>query len=529
MRYRILAGVLALALVFIGPGVAQAETLTAAADSYTKSDVPGSNFGTTTTIRLDGTPASIGYVKFDVPAGTVESAVLRLTAASSASSATTVHTTGSSWTESGLTYSNAPAIGAQLGFIPTTVAGGAHDVDVSSAVSGGSSAAFALATASGTARKFNSREAATGKPQLVVTFSTEQPPPPPPSSNTVDTVHTLVQMHEDARRGAHSTKSRFEGRHGGTAARPYQFDMRIKVVSGDSQGQKLVFRERDAENFYQLDIEQTEVKIREKVAGRMVTKAVGCDGFRTHGTSYDLKLLLKGATIEVYEHAETVPCITWTDPDNTFPVGENASYYCAAGNYCIWEEVDARPVATALLRDARLFTGQAPGYLTPQTINPTSQSILESRWPYTVQNYRFGTGLNGGSSTILDRVEHGAAGNVEYHLDRWSAFGATIVYRAKVGQYGYHLRLDSTSTTLQRKNPDGTFTTLGRSPTVVPVDRHIMVKVDGSRHRLIDEGANPDVTLIDVTDSTYPKGRVTYWGVRTGTMDNLLGSFRALP
>jgi hypothetical protein len=39
----------------------------------------------------------------------------------------------------------------------------------------------------------------------------------------------------------------------------------------------------------------------------------------------------------------------------------------------------------------------------------------------------------------MDHVEHGADGNVEYHLDNWSKFGTRLVYRATTGQVGYHV------------------------------------------------------------------------------------------
>lgn len=518
-------------------------TLTAVADGYTKSDAPTTVTATTTPLRVDGSPTWNAYVKFDVPAGTVQSATLRLTAASTASSATDVKTSGSSWDETNLTYNTAPAPGSTLGSIASTVSGTAYDVTVTSAVTGGTTVSFAITTTSSTARTFNSREASTGKPELIVNF--DDPPPP----STVDTMHSISQMEEDAVGGSFSTKARFEGRHSGTTADPYIFDMTVRQNSGDSEGMNLVFREISDECFYQLDIEQTQVLLREKIGDCvsqspvMTTRATGCDGYSSLNTSYHVKMLLKGALFEVYEHNESTPCVSWTDPDTTdylgnpssggtYPVGENASYYCMPGNYCTWEKVEARPTSIASTPVAWAFTGQDPGYYSAQTINGSGQSILESRYPYTVQNYRFGSSHNAGTNATLDHVEHAADGNVEYHLDEWSDFGTRIIYRATVGQYGYHVQFNNGSTLLKRKNLNGTTTTIATASPSVPLNRHVKVVVTGNRHQLIDEtDCNPGPCTVywDVTDSTYSKGNKTYWGNVSVNGASIRGSFRALP
>ena len=102
---------------------------------------------------------------------------------------------------------------------------------------------------------------------------------------------------------------------------------------------------------------------------------------------------------------------------------------------------------------------------------------------------------------------------------------------ATVGQYGYHVQFDNGTTLLRRKNLDGTFTTLATASPAVPLNRHVKVVVEGSRHRLIDEtDCNPVCTTYwDVTDATYAKGNKTYWGNVTTNGASLRGSFRALP
>src|SRR5947207_13780567 len=43
-------------------------TVTPAADSYVSSTSPGSNYGSATALRIDGSPAMRSYLRFNVPA-----------------------------------------------------------------------------------------------------------------------------------------------------------------------------------------------------------------------------------------------------------------------------------------------------------------------------------------------------------------------------------------------------------------------------------------------------------------------------
>ena len=152
----------AIPLLRSAPAIASTSTLTAVADSFTKSDAPSEVNGSSTLLRVDGSPVWNGYVKFNVPAGAIQTAKLRLTAASTTASVTSVKTSSSSWNEATLNYSNAPSPGATVGTIASVTSGMVSEVDVTSAVTSNSTVSFAITTASGTARNFNSREAATG-------------------------------------------------------------------------------------------------------------------------------------------------------------------------------------------------------------------------------------------------------------------------------------------------------------------------------------------------------------------------------
>jgi hypothetical protein len=89
------------------------------ADAYVRADQPGANFGKSTAIRLKGDPASKGFLRFDVdvPAGeTVTKATLKVYTADSSDSGITAHkVSDNSWSESDITFDNAPNIGDKVG------------------------------------------------------------------------------------------------------------------------------------------------------------------------------------------------------------------------------------------------------------------------------------------------------------------------------------------------------------------------------------------------------------------------------
>ena len=144
------------------------------ADAYVRSDFPTANNGTSTTLRLDASPTIRTYVRFNVSglSGTVTKALLRL-AATSSGSGYDVHggVTDNSWTETGITYANAPSFSPVLvGSTGSFAAGATTSVDVSSAIVGTGMITLEVDTSSTTAMSFSSREGP-APPQLVVTTS----------------------------------------------------------------------------------------------------------------------------------------------------------------------------------------------------------------------------------------------------------------------------------------------------------------------------------------------------------------------
>jgi hypothetical protein len=150
---------------------------TVTADARVDSGSTSTNFGTSSTLAADADPIKRTFLKIDVSgiAGrTVTSAQLRLTATSNGSDSGGIirRLTSCTWTETGITYSNQPAI-------PTTSVGAALGT-----VNSGAVATFALGiTADGQhcfvitsnstdGIEYNSREASTASTRPVVAITT---------------------------------------------------------------------------------------------------------------------------------------------------------------------------------------------------------------------------------------------------------------------------------------------------------------------------------------------------------------------
>lgn len=184
-RNTLLVAVPVLAVTFIATPVQQAAgattTVTAVADAYVQSDQPSVNFGTSTQLHVDASPVANSYVKFDVQGLTAPpaQATLRIFSDSTGSVSTKLSTVpDNSWSETGITYANAPAPGGVIGQSGALTAGTWMSFDVTPYVTGNGLVSFALSTGSTAVRLMDSREGA-NPPQLVLT------PAPPPSNDPV--------------------------------------------------------------------------------------------------------------------------------------------------------------------------------------------------------------------------------------------------------------------------------------------------------------------------------------------------------
>ena len=182
MRSRVCAAlaavvVTALTLVAGPPGVARAVDFNAVADTYTNSSKPTTNYGSASTLRFDGSPQLVTYLRFDLAGVANETTgTLRLFFETSASDGFAVHAVvDTTWDELAVTAANAPAVGNLIATVPSADAGSYVDIDVSAVIAGDGPLAFAVLTGDNTAVRMSSRTGA-NPPQLVV------PTAPPPSN-----------------------------------------------------------------------------------------------------------------------------------------------------------------------------------------------------------------------------------------------------------------------------------------------------------------------------------------------------------
>ena len=93
-------------------------TFNPVADSYVDSSNPSTNYGTSTQIRVDGSPDVHSYLRFFVSGlngATVSQAVLQIYANSSSSAGLTAKSVSdNTWGETSITYNNMPALGSTL-------------------------------------------------------------------------------------------------------------------------------------------------------------------------------------------------------------------------------------------------------------------------------------------------------------------------------------------------------------------------------------------------------------------------------
>ena len=165
-------------------------TFVDAADAYVSSSTNTSN-GSQTTLKVKpSNPTETAYLKFNVSGltGSVQSATLRVYANSGLAWGFDAYNTTSSWTETGLNYTNAPARTTKLGSFPSGNLTGWISLDVTAAVTGNGTYSFALVGTYWQEISLAARETGANAPQLIVTTTahphqpTPNPQPHPPTS-----------------------------------------------------------------------------------------------------------------------------------------------------------------------------------------------------------------------------------------------------------------------------------------------------------------------------------------------------------
>ena len=164
-------------------------SLTPVADAHVRKDRPGSNFGGSSLLRVDGDPPTNAYLRFDVDVPTgerVTKATLRVFTTQKSGSGISVHrVSDNSWEESQIDWDNAPAIGDKVGGSSGYSASTYVPIDVTALVTASGPVSMAIKRASSTSNTFNSREAGSNPPQLVVETEPSAPPPPETPSGTL--------------------------------------------------------------------------------------------------------------------------------------------------------------------------------------------------------------------------------------------------------------------------------------------------------------------------------------------------------
>ncbi len=193
---RVLGAIGALSIVVVAVSSANAATtvtLKPVADTWVNASSPSSAYGSSTVLRVDGSPVMKAYLRFDLRGigGTVTGAVLKVHANSSSSRGFSVHSVASTtWSESGLTYVGAPALGSAAIASGPVVAGATVSIQVGSLVTGPGLLSLGLTDNSSTSISLASRESA--NPPVLVVTATLSASASPTSSGSQTPTPTVV-------------------------------------------------------------------------------------------------------------------------------------------------------------------------------------------------------------------------------------------------------------------------------------------------------------------------------------------------
>ena len=183
-------------VAFSGTSVSAASTVNVlpSADSYVSSAATSTNYGTAAQLRIDGSPVVRSYLAFDLRSvsGGITAATLRVYASSASSAGYEVHATAGGWTETGITFVNAPSVGALVAKTGAFSAGTWTAIDVTSAANAGGLVYLAIVDPSATAVSLASRESAYS-PTLALTIDGTGTPAPtatPTATASASTVPT---------------------------------------------------------------------------------------------------------------------------------------------------------------------------------------------------------------------------------------------------------------------------------------------------------------------------------------------------
>lgn len=166
-----------------GVGGDNSITILPSDDSYVRSNFPDENNGNKPFVRVRAAGTTDAYLKFNVSgiSGTVSSAKLRLYSQDRAIDDTTVHAVNdNNWSESTLTHANAPDIGNALDTVSNIQPESWIEFDITSHITADGLYTLALtSTQNRGGLDYDSSEASSNKPELVITFEAAPSNTPP--------------------------------------------------------------------------------------------------------------------------------------------------------------------------------------------------------------------------------------------------------------------------------------------------------------------------------------------------------------
>jgi hypothetical protein len=146
------------------------KTFVSFGDSYVRATEPRANYGKNTELRVDGSPTVRTYLAFQpfgLP-GKIVTATLRFYALSTSTDGFQVRSTSGSWSESRLTFDNAPSVGKVIGLSGSLSKDHWRSIDVKGLVrSPTATVRMALVSLGPTELALASRETPSRAPQLI--------------------------------------------------------------------------------------------------------------------------------------------------------------------------------------------------------------------------------------------------------------------------------------------------------------------------------------------------------------------------
>jgi hypothetical protein len=186
-----------------GGALETAHTFNPVADARVEADAPGTNFGGSSTLKVDASPLYETYLRFELAglSGVVKRATLRLYATDATAHGPLIYRVDGAWDERTITYASRPAADSPVASGGAVSAGAWAEWDVTSAVAGNGTVSLAVRPSGSDGTVFYGRETSNTslRPQLLVVIEPASggtdggtsgggtdagtPPPPPPPSN----------------------------------------------------------------------------------------------------------------------------------------------------------------------------------------------------------------------------------------------------------------------------------------------------------------------------------------------------------